>query len=577
MDHYLANPPLTLRAIYPHLFSYLDRLISLQIDTPDSPDHGGIYSPGYGMADPKLSGNFIVVAAYCALAAEQLGSTLSPVPWLERATLAARHLQRCQRPSGNIDLLSVNYDSAPDTAFTVQQLCTLFELVENREKPKWQTLIAEVERFIRRAVPGILTGGFHTPNHRWVMVSALVQAHAAFPDLGVEETVRCYLAETFDIDEEGFFIERSIGVYDAVNDRSLLFIGRYWESPGAVPSAVRNLELNLHLLHADGTADTGLSRRQDYGKRTVPTQLIDCYLTGNQMMPNPRFVSAAHYLWSKAMLKFQHGDDLHNALQGVGWITYALLHYGDPALVDGSESSSHLPSNFSHFYPVNGIWRVRRDRLSASFYGNTTRLMTLAMGQAELASLKISQTYFGQYSGRFIGQELEFSEGLTMRSLGDRNPRRPGYELPLGKPIPSTMWADSMKERELRWLPHPLTELSVEEAEDDQGIGFDLRLHTLGGTDGVACQIALDFPPGGIWETVGSCTQPSAGQVIFLKQGYGSMRYGNDAIRIGPGTMNHGMWQMRDAEAAPDHVRILLTLRLPVDFVFSIRCYCGIG
>ncbi|MEZ4612825.1 MAG: hypothetical protein R2838_21710 [Caldilineaceae bacterium] len=49
------------------------------------------------------------------------------------------------------------------------------------------------------------------------------------------------------------------------------------------------------------------------------------------------------------------------------------------------------------------------------------------------------------------------------------------------------------------------------------------------------------------------------------------MRYGNDVIRIGPGVHAHGTWHMRDAEPAPDHVRALLTLCVPVDYRFTIR------
>ena len=571
MDHFLAHPPLTLAAVYPILRARLEFLLPQQIDAPDSPDHGGLFAPEYGLADAKLSGHFVVTAAYCALAGERLGATASPDTWLARAALAARHLQRSQRSSGNLDLLSVNYDSAPDTAFTVQQLCTLFELAGDRDEPAWRTLLAEVERFVRAAVPGILTGGFHTPNHRWVMVSALVQAHAAFPDLDVADVVNAYLAETFDCDAEGFFIERSVGVYDAVNDRSLLFIGRYWDSPEAAPTAARNLELNLHLLHADGTADTGLSRRQDYGLRTVPTQLIDCYLAAHAVTPHPRFVAAAHHVWDRAVHNPAGSDRAGHFAHDIGWITYGLLRYGDPPLLD-VDTAAQLPDDYARFFPVNRIWRVRRGLLSASFYGDTTRLMTLIMGQAELASLKISQTYFGQYTGRFIGQEFTLDDGtLTMRSRGDRNPRRPGYELPMGRPVANADWQRTMPERALRRLPYPLTELRVTEARDRDGQGFDLHVRTLDGTAGVTVQIALDFPPGGIWETAATRTLTAPGQVIFLQEGYGAMRYGNDVIRVGPGVHAHGTWHMRDAEPAPDHVRVLLTLRVPVDFAFSIR------
>ncbi len=54
------------------------------------------------------------------------------------------------------------------------------------------------------------------------------------------------------------------------------------------------------------------------------------------------------------------------------------------------------------------------------------------------------------------------------------------------------------------------------------------------------------------------------------------MRYGSDVIRIGPGAVSHGMWQMRDAETAPDHVRVVLTFWTPVDHAFTIRSYRGL-
>ena len=129
-------------------------------------------------------------------------------------------MQVAQRPSGLIDLLSVNYDSAPDTAFTVQALCTLFELVRPHGHRSDSRCLMALETFVRRTIPGLLTGGFHTPNHRWVIVSAMLQAKGALSRSGRRSDCASYLAEGIDIDAEGMFIERSVGVYDAVNDRS---------------------------------------------------------------------------------------------------------------------------------------------------------------------------------------------------------------------------------------------------------------------------------------------------------------------------------------------------------------------
>ena len=91
----------------------------------------------------------------------------------------------------------------------------------------------------------------------------------------------------------------------------------------------------------------------------------------------------------------------------------------------------------------------------------------------------------------------------------------------------------------------------------------------------MTAQLALDFAPGEIWETEDTSLQPKAGQVLFLKRGYGTMRYGNDVIRVGPGAFSHRTWEMRHAEPAPDCVRVLLTFHTPVDHYFSLQVAHG--
>ena len=542
--------PLTLSTMLNAVQQYIEDTQHRQITDSTHPDYGALVNPEFDLPDAKMDGNYI---AACALYV--LGGNGDMEQILSSTNLAADHMLKAQRPSGNVDLWSVNYDSAPDTAFTVQNLCHIFELrnVRNITSPHWDSLLEKLETFIRRGVAGMTHSGFHTPNHRWVMVSAMVQAKTLFPDLDVEAAVKAYLDEGIDVDEEGAFIERSVGVYDAVTNRSLLMIAENWDCPDAIEAVERNLHFDLHLLHGDGTAETGLSRRQDYGTREVPVTLIPCYLLCNHVAPNSVFLQAAHTLWQKNQ----------TARRDLLWLTYALFKCGDPA-----STEADLPENFARFFPQNGLWRVRQGPLSVTAFQGVTRLLTLSYGKAELASLKISQTYFGHETGRFISDSLTaVGNRAVLRSEGRFNPRRPGYELPLGKPVPPDQWQAMLQERRIRRLPPAVNTLAVQEVDG----GVDLHYQTVDGLDGVAAQIAFDFPTGGIWETDTSRLMPQAGQVIFLKQGTGHMRYGTDEITISPGTYAHGMWAMREAETAPNHVRILLTLMTPLDFVVEIR------
>ncbi|MBZ0293849.1 MAG: hypothetical protein K8L99_14885 [Anaerolineae bacterium] len=531
-----------------------------QMLDPNHPLHGSYISPGTGMDDAGAAGTAGFIASCGLLLANSLSDPES-LPAIDRADLlhridiAADYLLRAQRPSGLIDLRIANYDSSPDAAFAVQVLSAMYQQAHGLN-PDLDAVLAKLETFIRKAVDGILTGGFHTPNHRWVIVSALALAATLFPDLDVRAVVEAYLAEGFDISDEGTYIERSVGVYDAITDRALLLLADHWPDAQiqatAQAAVTRNLNLDLYLLHDDGTAETGLSHRQDFGTRTVPVGLISCYLHSAARTSNPFFASAAHWLWAKAD---QPADF---------WVAYVLKSVGMPTLTD-----TPLPTDYTHFYPQNRIWRARRKRLNTSAFGGTTRLITLVYGEAELSSIKISQSYFGV--GRFVADEMEADEhSILLHSRGDHSPYRPAYELPLGRPVAPDQWEATKAERQFKTIPRVNSILRITVVDD----GLELHYRTLDGLDDATAQIALDFPAGGIWETDDTALQTQPGQIIFLKQNAGRMRFGHDIIEINPGANGHRTWHMRDTEeAAPGLVRVLIPLITPVDHRFRLRVY----
>ena len=478
---------------------------------------------------------------------------------LHRMSIAADSLLRAQRDTGLIDLRSTNYDSSPDTGFAVQLLCAFTELARGHDL--FAEVLEVIETFIRRATPGMLTGGFHTPNHRWVLVGALAQTAALFPYIDVREVVRAYVAEGFDVDEEGTYLERSVGVYDAVTNRSLLLFAENWDDLGDIEGVHRavtaNLNLNLHLFHADGSAETGLSRRQDYGTRQVPTPLIATYLHSAAHRPNPVFVRAAQWLWQQAR---------PGQISNLVWQAYVLMKHGEP-----QPSTASLPTEYTIHYPANEVWRVRRGDLSATVFGGVTNLMTLVYGAAELSQIKIAQTYFGV--GLFVGDSLTVDgQTATLRSEDTHRPHRPGYDLPLGRPVSRDDWDSALLERDWKRLPPATSTFTVTALEDS----FDCRYRTLDGLDQVTAQIAFDFPAGGVWETDDTAFTTHTGQVIFLKRGVGRMRFVNDVIEIAPGANAHMVQHMRHSEPIiGDHVRVLLTFVTPVDHAFTIRVYSG--
>lgn len=550
--------PLTLAETLEYVAAGMRDVLDRQILDRAHPDRGALVRPDFGIADPAGSIGLPALAALL-LAARRAGHPTPATPddatLVERAELAIDYCLRALRPSGLPDLLDCNYDSSPDAGFCVQSACLPLELARSipNPGPELSAVVSGLERYVRRLAPGLATGGFHTPNHRWVMTAAMAQALALFPDLPLRPAIDAYLAEGFDLDDEGFYLERSPAVYDAICDRSLLLIARHLDRPDAAQAALRNLRTNRHMLHADGTIETGLSRRQDYDTRPLPATLAGTYLLAGLAHHAPDLLGAAHWLWAA-------GKPTRRV--DASFATYALMLHGEP-----DQEGPPPPASYSVHFAANKLWRIRRDRLSVSVFGGVTRLMTAVFGEAELAALKISQSYFGV--GWFVADELTVENGAgRLLSQGRTDRHRPGYELPLGRPVPPERYFDMLPERDWRPVPPCASELMITEAEG----GLDLRYRTLDGMEGVTAQMALDFPAGSVWETDDTCTRPAAGQTLFLKRGVGRMVYGHDGIAIGPGADAHRMFAMRDAETAPNHVRVLLTFRTPIDHVVRLRC-----
>ena len=544
---------LNLRNVLSLLRESVVDMAARQVTDSSRADAGGIIAADLGVADPSHGGTGWYVASSLLLLAAAPGAEINLPPDLrDRAAMAAGYMLRRQNPSGLTDLLGCNYDSAPDTAFTLQMLCEAVAAARQAGSSDLAGILADVERFIRRAVPGVIAGGFHTPNHRWVIAAGLASAKAILPDLDVRAGIEAYLAEGIDLDPDGFYIEHSAAVYDAVCDRAMLLLHEHWKWPDALPAVDRNLQLNLRLLNADGTIETGLSRRQDVDTRSVPLRLAPCYLQAASLLKNASFAAAADLLWRAA------GPSRDR--EGMFWLAAVLRRFGG-----AGGHAAGVPDSFRVHLAHNGLVRIRRGRFSASVFRGTQRLLSANSGEARLDGLRIAQSYFG--IGNFVSEEMSVDErAVTLRFAGAAR-RRPGYEMPLGRPVAHDRWEAALADRRIRPLPPCAGELTIREIAD----GLELRYRTPDAHGGVLTQIALDFAAGGVWETDDCALKPVAGQAIILRGRQGTMRYGADAIAVGPGADAHRTWHMRDATPAGGAVRVLIPLVTPVDHTLLIR------
>ena len=478
--------------------------------------------------------------------------------FLQRILLAAAFARRHRNPSGCFDLLTTNFDSAPDTAFVVQAIApVVFAARQQATDDEGATAIADaLGELIQTAALGMVAGGFHTPNHRWVLVAALAQAQALYPELEVSATVDAYLGEGIDINADGEYSERSTGVYNAVVNRALIRAAHVLERPDLLEPVRRNLDLSYHLLHADATAVTSISKRQDRDTRAVPTGLADGYHALAHLDDNGFYAAVADLL----------------AARGGGLICLPnyVLH---PEWRATCLKRTPLPERYSRVYPASGLWRVRQGGVSATAAAGLTAPFSVVCGQAELAAVKLSSTYFA--TGQFVGEEFAAAgNGVRMQHKG-RNHIYPEkdyvggiYWLPIAEQVNAQNWQEVRGRRATYELPPLEVELHVEEVAG----GFDLHIRTSGGVDGVPFQIEGVFAPGGTLEMDSALVEGRAGHTVFLKAGYALYRVGDDAIRIGPGAMEHTMWRMRNSEIDEGRLRVLIALRMPVARTLEIRC-----
>ena len=477
---------------------------------------------------------------------------------LERILLAAEFARRHRRPSGCFDLLITNFDSAPDTGFVVQAIAPVVFAARQQaaEDEGAAEIAAALGELIQTGAPGMVAGGFHTPNHRWVLVAALAQAQALYPELEVSATVDAYLDEGIDINADGEYSERSTGVYNAVVNRALIRAAHVLERPDLLEPVRRNLDLSYHLLHADATAVTSISKRQDRDTRAVPTGLADGYHALAHLDDNGLYAAVADLLVARG--------------GGLVCLPNYVLY---PEWRATRLERTPLPERYSHVYPASGLWRVRRGAVSATAAAGLTAPFSVVCGQAELAAVKISSTYFA--TGQFVGEEFAAADkGVRMQHKG-RNRIYPEkdyvggiYWLPIAEQVNADNWSQVRGRRETYELPPLEVELHIEPVTG----GFDLHLLTAGGVEGVPLQIEGVFAPGGTLEMDSALVEGRAGHTVFLKSGHALYRVGDDAIRIGPGAMEHTMWRMRNSEIDEGRLRVLIALRTPVARTLEIRC-----
>jgi hypothetical protein len=446
----------------------------------------------------------------------------------ERIRLAAGFLERAQSPEGYIDLLTTNFDSPPDTGFVVHNVATAAAIARRHGREEIARIL---QPFLTKAGAGLAVGGIHTPNHRWVVASALAQIHDLFPDVRYGRRIDEWLAEGIDIDADGQFTERSTLVYNIVSDRALIVVAAKLGRPDLLEPVRRNLTALQYLLHADGEVVTEISRRQDQFTRGT----------------------VAGYWFPLTYMAVADGDGRLAALAAraaEGARLSALLEY--PELSRPLPPPLPLPDNFESEFKEVGIARIRRGPLSVSLVGDSSRFCTLRYGDAVLEGLRFASAFFGK--GQFVPQTF-VKRGATYEF---RQTLEGPYYQPLAEKITGRDWEESRRRRRQSEICR--LEQSADVVELKNALSFRLRAE---GTTDVPVAIEMCFRDGGQLE--GCRPIPNTPGTFVLEGDQGTYRAGRNRLSFAFGDPGHLYTQLRGAEPRLPGLSVYITGYTPFD------------
>lgn len=430
---------------------------------------------------------------------------------VERMKLAAGFLERAQHEDGLIDYQDTNFDSAPDTAFTTWSVAAGACLAK---RARQQELFAISEPFLRKAANGLLTGGIHTPNHRWVVSSALAQIHELLPNPQCLRRIYQWLAEGIDIDADGQYSERSTSVYNTICDRSLLVLAVKLKRPELLEPVRRNLRSMLYLMHPDCEVVTEVSRRQDRNIRA----------------------DMGRYWFPLRYLAVKDGDGQFAAIAQRYTESMAslstLMEY--PEMIGPIPEPAPLPDSYTRTMKDLGIVRFRRGPVSSTVIGGDATFFTTRKGEAVVQAVRFASAFFGK--GQFMPALPEQVEGgyILHQAL------QAGYYQPLDPPqrVTSENWGKLhglRKETKVCQLQQRAEVVPVQD-------GFDVHIN-VEGTPKVPVAIEVNCRDDG---EISGCEVAAPG-VLLLPHGYATYTAGQASLRIGPGLGRHRWTQLRGA------------------------------
>lgn len=554
------------------------------------PDHrffGGVIEPGLGIASPSHWGTALHIAHWTAALVNPDSPLYRNEDLLRSLEAGLRFMLRSQHGDGTISPPWTNMHSPPDTAFVVGGLAQVHACLV-RETAEWPFL-EEAEKLLRRfleqSIPAMLTGGCHTPNHRWILTSALGFLYKLTGQEELRERALDWLAEGMDITEDGEWTERSNGIYNSVSDIALIYAAEQLDMPELLEPVRKNLRMMAYLVHPNGDVVTDYSGRQDFGDR----HHLGSYFVPLRIMAEHDGDSLLAALSELAASQLEHPGGLpcHSLialllrpeLRELSVTpeplpdSYRVLLNGDferKAYVNRMADAGHHGVIYhSKLHPDFGapVARIRSGVVSATVMTENPSFFAVRNGAAALLAIQVASVFQPGYVR--MNTLVEQEGGYRLKAA-----EKKGYY----GPVPRKLLPNTAQGPVSPWylLPHQHREVTHEQTHQ---VEVNLTETASGWRVEVCCDyeapilttVSFVFPIGGSLSGDGIRQEDSQARLWTE----GTVRFaagedGKDWIQISGGALQHGAKGINNAPHPAGCQTLLVNLVTPYRHVFEI-------
>jgi hypothetical protein len=497
----------------------------------------------------------VLTAAYCAKGSAYYHNN----EVVSKLDILVKFLASAQSEDGTVNV--GNLESPPDTAFLIEILGPAASIMRKDSSSELKDVQQQLKQILLKAGEGLVTGGIHTPNHRWVISAALAQINHLYPDKKYINRINDWLDEGIFIDADGHYPERS-GIYSGVENAAFITIARLANKPALYAAVRKNLTMYQYYIEPSGDLVRNDSRRQDqYEYAARPSTLF--YLQYRYMA-----VHENNKLFAAICKNIEATKDFEKDI-----LTRSLFYFlEDEILQQQLPTSEILPERYEKLFATSHLLRIKEKNTTVTLFGGTDQPLLIASGRSN------SPDFFSYRKGDAVLKYLRLSSGFFsmgyfysdgLRKEGNSYVLSKKLEIPYYQPLPKEKrkangdykLSPSIDDRfwnKMDFSNRPVsnvktleTIIRLTETKGTVELEFELK-----GMKAVPVTIELCFKEGGQLTGV---TAPDANGNSFLEQGMGEFRSGNDAISFGPGIVTHKQVMNLEGERYSTHFGTLRT------------------